>query len=72
MSQRLILTGERSGLQTRIAATESALLCGRRIRFLRAPYVLSAVRVSSLFQVLHGFRVADSVDRIISIISLSL
>ena len=36
------------------------------------PYVLSAVRVSSLFQVLHGFRVADSVDRIISIISLSL
>ena len=32
----------------------------------------SAVRVSSLFQVLHGFRVADSVDRIISIISLSL
>jgi hypothetical protein len=36
------------------------------------PHVLSAVRVSSLFQVLHGFRVADSVDRIISIISLSL
>jgi hypothetical protein len=36
------------------------------------PHVLSSVRVSSLFQVLHGFRVADSVDRIISIISLSL
>jgi hypothetical protein len=36
------------------------------------PHVMSAVRVSSLFQVLHGFRVADSVDRIISIISLSL
>jgi len=36
------------------------------------PHLLSAVRVSSLFQVLHGFRVADSVDRIISIISLSL
>ena len=29
MSQRLIPTGERSGLQTRIAATESVLLCER-------------------------------------------
>jgi hypothetical protein len=34
--QPLIPRGEQSGLLTRIAATESALLCGRRIRFLRA------------------------------------
>jgi hypothetical protein len=36
MSQPLILGGERSGLQMRIVMTEGVLLCGRRIRFLRA------------------------------------
>ena len=44
MSQRLIPTGERSGLQTRIATTESASLCVRITRLAAFVELESAIR----------------------------